>query len=76
MHGGRTFSLEQGSSPRATFYICVLAKDLGKESLVCFDHLLDMVGHGQHLVVDFAHVSRPLMLAMTLHMWANLTNNY
>ena len=32
------------------------------ESLVHFDHVLDVVGHGYQLVVDFAHAPRPLML--------------
>ena len=45
----------------------MLAKE--GESLVHFDHVLDVVGRGYQLVVDFPHAPRPLLLvicAMTL----------
>ena len=37
------------------------------ESLVHFDHVLDVVGRGYQLAVDFAHVPLQLTLAMTQH---------
>ena len=44
---------------------CTLAKE--GESLVHFDHMLDVVGLGYQLVVDFAHALPQLMPAMTQH---------
>ena len=38
----------------------MLAKE--RESLVHFDHVLHVVGHGYLSVVDFAHAPHPLML--------------
>lgn len=45
------------------FYLCcVFAKE--GESLVHYDHVLDVVGCGYQLVVDFAHTPQPLMMAI------------
>ena len=53
-------SLQPGFSPSAIFYYCVLAKQ--GESLVHFDYVLDMIGCGYQLAVDFAHAPPQLML--------------
>ena len=38
---------------------------VGGESLVCFDHVLDVVGRDYHLAVDFAHAHALLALLWT-----------
>ena len=41
---GAGASLEQGSTPHAIFYYCVLAKQ-GESLVLHFDHVLDMVAN-------------------------------
>ena len=37
-----------------------------RESLVHFDHVLDVIGRAYQLAVDFAHAPRPLTLALAI----------
>ena len=51
------------------WYCCVYVLAKQGESLVHFDHMLDMVERGYQLAVDFAHAPRPLLLAIVYVLW-------